>query len=338
MEKKTAGGLMSREAVSALKGVSIICIVLHNVVHLLSEVKECEFSFSEAPVQTFMESFLRIPVESVISFYGWVVVSVFMFASGYGLTVKYGDRPIMATRWIWEHYKKLFLLLLPVMTGMIVGRLILYGLSDGERLTNMLLQQSLLLNIINPKAISPGVYWYLGLAFQFYLCFLLFRKIPVKGLVAIAVLSWGLTAFLPHDGVNYVRHNCMGWMPEFVLGIILARKEIKIERAGKAMLLISGLVLTVACSVSGYTFSLSGIGFIAVLLSIKDYLTRSRALLFIGSISATLYVVHPMVRSVYLFWMTAQLEANPVLSGIIVLVMSVPVAILYKRLWMSKVG
>ena len=89
----------------------------------------------------------------------------------------------------------------------------------------MVNQQLLLLNLSDPEAIDPGVYWYLGLALQLYAWFLLLRRLPSRWVVVITAVCWAMTAFSPDAMVTWLRYNSPGWMTEFSAGILLGRYQ-----------------------------------------------------------------------------------------------------------------
>lgn len=96
-----------------LKGLCIVSIVMHNVLHVLTAARENEFTFKSDNVTFFFDNFWDSPVSYLFSFYGWLGVSFFFFISGYGLAVKYGCDDVLSWKWIKQHYLKLVLLLLP---------------------------------------------------------------------------------------------------------------------------------------------------------------------------------------------------------------------------------
>lgn len=325
---------------TALKGLCIVSIVLHNVLHILTDAHENEFVFSSNNVSFFFDKWVDYPFSYLFSFYGWLGVSFFVFISGYGLTVKYGCKNTLSFKWLKRHYLKLVLLLFPAF--LVPLSLLLYkypnqGIVDYGYFISELL---LLLNIINPHLIRPGVFWYIGIAFQFYLWFLLFRKLSDKSLLLIALCSCILIAFLPMNGVSYVRHNSIGWMSEFVLGILLARHNNivigKHCRYTTFFLCICLFLKMVLFSVSRYTFFLSGLCFIGILLVLRKYFVKSTVFLFLGRISACIYVVHPVIRQIWLGYISPSLPSiTPPVVACIILLISIGVSVLYNQIYVK---
>lgn len=323
---------ITKQETSALKGLCIIMIVLHNVIHQATPpLAENEFQYAESNVSAFYAMFFDAPLTYFLSFFGWLGVSFFIFISGYGLTSTYGTSGLNTCRWITRHYLKLELLLFP---ALFVFFLLQFYYNQGQiNCVTYLLQQSLVLNVINPGKIVIGIWWYIGMAFQLYLWFLLLRKVPAKYLIAIALASCLLIGLLPQTYVSYLRHNSIGWMPEFIFGMLAARNmNMKINKWQAVMLAIAAIIATIAFSLSRYTFFLSGVSFVTLLLVGRTFITKSKTLIYIGKISASLYVVHAVVRWVYNI--TARhveaLNTLPIIvSGLIVLFVGICVSVIY---------
>ena len=325
---------ITKKESTALKGLCIISIVMHNVLHLLTEANENEFTFKSDNVTFFYDNFLDSPFSYIFSFYGWLGVSFFIFISGYGLSVKYGHDNLFSWKWIKQHYLKLILLLFPAFLTYLL--LILYknpSYIDYWHIRYFVMEQLLLLNIVHPNLIQPGVYWYLGLAFQFYLWFLWLRKLSNKSLILIALCSCLLVAFVPEKYVSYVRHNSIGWMPEFISGMLLARySHVVIGRYYRYVVLFLCVLFAILFSLSRHTFFLSGLCFIGILLMIREYIAKSKILLYLGGISASIYVVHPVIRQIWLdYILPSYNDFHPLILTGIILLISIGVSALYHR-------
>ena len=85
-----------------LKGIAILSIMLHNLLHLLpGAVAENEFTFSARNIQRVLFEFHHSQevwrmVASVFSHFGHYGVPIFLFLSGYGLVMKYEKSPVQA--------------------------------------------------------------------------------------------------------------------------------------------------------------------------------------------------------------------------------------------------
>ncbi len=273
-----------------------------------------------------MELFSSSPITNTISFGGWIGFSGFVWLSGYGLTLKYSSK-VDTKSYILCHYLKLFILLLPAFVCFLVYAMIRYEYHIIDYIY-FAIEQALLLNILNPCAIQPGVFWYIGLAFQLYLCFLILRKTSNLQLVLIACICIVLCIFLP-SMTEYFRHNAVGWMPEFVFGIYFARhKEIDVNKITRCFFAAGGMAFVAFCALSHYSFMFSGIAFIVFLLAVKNWFCKSQFLSTIGLYSAAIYVVHPIIR---LPWPQTRIfsQLHPIFDTMLFLLISILVAFVY---------
>jgi peptidoglycan/LPS O-acetylase OafA/YrhL len=159
-----------------MRGIAIIFIVLHNLLHLILPTTENEFTFHLARSITFAKCALEFnPTlwKDIFSFLGWYGVAIFLFLSGYGLTLKYGfttQQPFKAGTFVWKHLKRVFLLMILPYTWFAIRHLL------RSQSLPVLMQITLTSNIFRPNGISPGVFWFFGLIAQFYIFFALIRK------------------------------------------------------------------------------------------------------------------------------------------------------------------
>ena len=92
MRKKTPLLWLSRSECAALRGLAILCIVLHNFCHWTGcAVQENEYLFKASNAGRMWDSLMEpdsyLPVR-LFSFFGHYGVQIFVVLSGYGLTVK----------------------------------------------------------------------------------------------------------------------------------------------------------------------------------------------------------------------------------------------------------
>lgn len=304
---------------------------MHNVIHLMTPFCENEFTYVQSNVTYFFTHFFDSPLSYSLSFFGWLGVSFFIFVSGYGLSATYDNANIDVVRWTTRHYLKLVILLFPAFFIFFLFQI--YYTHGTLNYLDYLQEQLLLLNITAPFRIPIGILWYIGMAFQLYLWFLLFRKLPNKYLVMIALASAVLIGFLPRTPLSYIRHNSIGWLPEFIFGLLLARyKNINTSGWRNIVTAVIAAIATIALSACRYTFFLSGICFVILLLTFKKYASKSKTLIFVGEISASLYVIHAFVRT---FWLLTarhfELQLPPPICGLIVLISSICISIMYDK-------
>lgn len=317
----------------SLRGLGIILIVFHNVTHLLCGAYENEFTFIQENANYFINHWTQAPFTFLFSYYGWVGVSVFVFLSGYGLTVKYANSKINIYNWLRKHYLKLMFLLFPALLFLFFAG----GYGDEiskYQIKTFIIEQLLLLNIIHPSGIWPGIYWYLGMAFQLYIIFLLIRKLDITILSVVGVLTCVVLVCAPMEYMFYLRHNFIGWLPEFIFGSIYCRliknSKIRITKKLKIILTIVFFFLFVTASFNRYIFFMTGIFFVVVLLSFKHLLVKIPAIQWIGRISAGLYVVHAVVRQLWFNSFSVLSYFDPIVNAFIIMIISVIISIPYQ--------
>ena len=249
---------MSRTESSALRGIAILGIILHNYCHFLGfAVKENEYKFdAERPMQ-FLDKLFSLDSDLFIhffSFLGHYGVPIFLFISGYGLVKKYEAPPqpkggahpqplpkggeilhssLFTLHFIKKHFLKLFRL-------MIIGYLLFIGVyllrhGDGAQVYSwdrVLTQLTMTINFLyfDPDhIIKPGPYWFFGLMLQLYILYILVIHRWRQGglLVALALGSVVMEAcFVANpDWLNYIRYNFIGGLLPFCMGIWIAREE-----------------------------------------------------------------------------------------------------------------
>ena len=295
-----------------LRGFAIITIVLHNFVHLYGFVSENEFRFDAELLPRFLMNLktqsLPFVVGDIFSFVGWLGVPVFVFLSGYGLVKKYEktNAVLVPRNYIWHSWKKLFLLMLPA-----VLFFVFWNIHDTRFISRSLFSLTLLANIsaVYPE---PGVYWYFGLTFEVYLMYLLFfYKRSPKLLVGIFVffLIIQIQALCFHlDGVTYwFMHNLIGWFLDFALGMLAARSVKFSQHTPSSVILLSIIaivsgILAVLCNHNQFVWLFihffAIVFFIAVSLLIDKTRWIKKIFKHLGSISAFLFVMHPIARSI----------------------------------------
>ena len=91
------GVFLSRTESSALRGIAILGIILHNYCHFLGfAVKENEYKFDPSRPMQFLDKLFSLDSDLFIhffSFLGHYGVPIFLFISGYGLVKKYEAHP-----------------------------------------------------------------------------------------------------------------------------------------------------------------------------------------------------------------------------------------------------
>ena len=289
-----------------MRGIGILLICLHNLLHLDSEVLECEFEFSQERIAQLFQGLgegLWSCIEVCFSFWGWYGMSVFLFLSGYGLVCKYElvIHPIKPWKYLHHHYKKLLLLLVPAYLFFVLN----YYPKGIISLTDVLGQLTFTLNLYDAHAITPGVYWYFGVTMQLYIVYLLlYYKRGDWLLFVLTVLSLVIGVYFAYSEhlseIHYqLRHNFPLWLSVFTLGIWTARhgspRLLRIMDCHWLLSTVFLLLLWLASSVWALSWVFSPMFAVAVILLLARHY-HFQCLTWIGSISAGVFVCHPILR------------------------------------------
>ena len=345
------GVFLSRTESSALRGIAILGIILHNYCHFLGfAVKENEYKFDPSRPMQFLDKLFSLDSDLFIhffSFLGHYGVPIFLFISGYGLVKKYeahpkGGEPASAKEaspsgrfggaFIKKHFLKLFRL-------MIIGYLVFIGIyllrhSDGAQVYSwdrVLAQLTMTINFFyfDPDhIIKPGPYWYFGLMLQLYILYILVihRWRSNWLLAALAIGSVALeSCFVDSpDWLNYIRYNFIGALLPFCMGIWIAREEEPLSNsrppscspAGAPILrfftlhsslftLVISALFVLFGSLSFWTWLFVPVFVVTGAIATVKLVSRLCISLpsgglgvgsWFGSISAMLFVMHPIAR------------------------------------------
>lgn len=301
---------------ACMRGLAIIGIFLHNYCHWLGPmVKENEYTFNAENVAGMNRALLHadahLPLH-LLSFFGHYGVPVFLFLSGFGLFKKYHETYAPVGKFLFGHYLKLFRM-------MAVG-FALFIFIDAQTPPSWhydslkIIAQLLMFNNLLPrpdKMIWPGPFWFFGLMMQFYLLYRLMlhrRHWGVMVLVMVLCVLVQLQLSPMSETMNRYRYNFMGGMLPFGLGLLYARFQNKFTLWGDDHVKQLGALLI--CLALGYYLSQSFVGwtFVPLVVCLSVFLTAKllarttflawlyRALCWMGSISAALFVTHPITR------------------------------------------
>ncbi len=309
--------LLTKDVCLIMKGIAILCIVLHNLLHLriYGYAQENEVTFSFERYNYFINHFLSLDqnlVGDVISFLGWLGVPVFVFLSGYGLSKKYDDYCVLSKgggkKYVTHSYQKLLLLLLPAILFLLFNDIVhlnRYGIFT------KIFSLSLLSNCFSFLLNYPVVvYWYLGLTFELYILFLVFNKWQSSKLLLWSGLACVFIQASLYfiDGssrlLHYFRDNFIGWLPIFNLGIYYARNSITKDWKLKG---IVGIALAFVCFVvliimnsNYFLWILMPIMAIPICIIVSSYINHipylNKVFLWLGKYSASIFIVHPLIR------------------------------------------
>ena len=319
--------LLTRNECTAMRGIAILAIVLHNYCHFISKiVQENEYQFfvshNEQLWQVISHPDELLPIH-LLSFFGHYGVPVFLFLSGYGLVRKYetSDDSCPPMRFVRYSYLKLLRMLIVGFSLFICVDMVTPGRFQFHW-DNVIAQLLMYINVLPEpeKTIWPGIYWFFGLMMELYIVYrlLLYRRSSWIA-VALIVVCWLLQAFCDPEGetLNRLRYNCIGGLLPFGLGIIAAR--VRTLRTGSTtptdsayapygpilwlLVFIISVALVFAMSFNFHTWLLwipvfIILGTIALVKAMPKWMLS--IVTWFGSISAAMFVAHPIARKLFI--------------------------------------
>lgn len=316
---------LSRKECSAMRGVAILGIILHNFSHWLGmAVKENEYTFTQSNVDGLVNAIanptINLPIH-ILSFFGHYGVPVFLFLSAYGLTIKYekGGAEERILPFIKNHFVKLF-------TMMIVGYVafLMVDRIDGPHtyhLMDVVSQLGLFNNVLpHPNNIIwPGPYWFFGLMMQLYIVYRLFLyKRHWSVTVVFVFFTFLLQAFCEPTGdpLNRLRYNFIGGMLPFGLGLIYGRIShhslsdvLPMKSISTFSLHLIGWIVFIFTILLIYGWSLGfqswfwvpAVICVSSVLFVKLTPDKINTLLaWFGSISSAMFICHPITRKIFI--------------------------------------
>ena len=320
--------LLTRSQCEAMKGLAILCIMMHNFSHYLTRgVQENEYWFNEENGRNMWNFLSHMTLGSatllpiyLFTFMG-IGVHVFTFMSGYGLVKKY-EEPTMRRVGAWRFIRYRYLKLIRLMLGGYLLCMIVWWLVHKELLTDPLsivAQLTMTINLLPYPGdhIVPGPYWFLGMIMEMYVIYrlLLYRKsagslwrrnVPTLVMIAVALIAVTLCEPYPKsDLLVYLRYNCIYGALPFGLGVLAARVDWSRVHVQKWLYWLSLPVLVVLMFVANYSFWLwmfipvFAIVFVFIIIRLSS-LRLQKGLAWVGALSAMLFIMHPAVRECFL--------------------------------------
>lgn len=311
--------LLSRTECTALRGLAIIGIFLHNYCHWLGPViKENEYQFFGKNAEAMgraIHNFDELWVMHVLSFFGHYGVPIFLFLSAYGLVMKYEKGPSLITganyfRGAWDfvvqHFRKLWLMMFVGYAAFLMIDFITpgphkYGFVD-------VAAQLLLVNNLLPtpdKVIWPGPFWFFGLMLQLYIFYrlLLYRRHWGWTLGAMVLCTLIQMACGPEsEELNRWRYNFVGGMLPFGLGLLSARQPMLMNKPVAVCLTVISVLMIYSLSMSYFSWFLVPLFVCSFGYSLVKVLPSwsMRPLVWMGEISAALFICHPIARKIFI--------------------------------------
>ena len=316
--------LLTRNECTAMRGIAILAIVLHNYCHFISRiVQENEYQFftsnNDRLWQVITHPDELLPVY-LLSYFGHYGVPVFLFLSGFGLVKKYESEGLTGTgsrEFLCYHYLKLLRLLIVGFSLFICVDMVTPGRFPFHW-DNVIAQLLMYINVLPEpdKNIWPGIYWFFGLMMELYIVYrLLFYRRNSWFVVALIVICWLLQVFCDPEGetLNRLRYNFIGGVLPFGLGIIASRiptvgtfcsqgGNISFPRWEYfiAFLLSSALVVAMCFWYHSWLWIPIFIilGCIAIVKAMTKWMLS--IVTWVGSISAAMFVAHPIARKLFI--------------------------------------
>lgn len=313
--------LLTRSECTAMKGIAILGIMLHNYCHWLKDiVRENEFTWRQLRCDRLLEV-LQQPDEllpmHLFSFFGHYGVTVFLFLSGFGLVMKYERSPLPEVgiwRFLRYNYLKLFRILvigfvLFVMLDAITPAMHRYKASEVVAILGMYV------NFLEHPAqvIWPGPYWYFSVTLQLYLLYRLvfyhWRHWSVVVALMVGCWIWQLCYCDDMVTLERLRYNLVGGLLPFGMGLLAARSEKLKEMCGKLRLPLYAVLFMLSILFAFYFSLLSPqmwlwvpalavVGTMALVKLMPQWLMPS--VVWLGTISAAIFVMHPLVRKIFI--------------------------------------
>lgn len=328
--------ILTRAECNALRGLAIIGIFLHNYCHWLGPiVKENEYQYFQRRVDALNHALAHpdwnLPVH-LLSFFGHYGVPIFLFLSGFGLVLKYESKPDVATtlhssfdviilqlKKTWEFIRHHYIKLFKMMIVGFVAFTMVDAITPGRYHYQMMniVSQLLMFNNLLPHPnmiIWPGPYWFFGLMMQLYIVYRLFLYRRHWGVTVALIIVCELTqlAFNPEgEALNRLHYNFIGSMMPFGMGVLAARHGEPFSYRLCAIVILPSIFMVYYLSDGflNWTFVPLAVVFTSIcvvkLLNDNSSNLRLRSSIFhflqwMGSISAALFVCHPITRKIFI--------------------------------------
>lgn len=303
--------LLSRTECNIMRGFAIIIIVINNFTHLFRGVfKDNEYDYVWKNVEGVMAN-LHHPDSilpfNLLSFYCPYGVMLFIFLSGYGLTLKYEKsmaQRVPCRAFVTDHYNKMFTMQLKGLTIYILLTLLFFKdfVFSG---TDTLQQVFLVGNLVPYSSILPGPYWFFGMIMEMYVIYRLciYRRADwvMWTIVALSLIVMALC----RNYLYYLRLNCFVAILPFCLGVFAARHlDSRFARLDRSLScwgwFAASFVLLTLTKFNFYAWLVMPVFIVATAVTIVKLMCRTNLLLqvfgWLGTLSGVLFVVHPSVR------------------------------------------
>lgn len=338
-----ANNTLSRVECSAMRGLAILGIVLHNYCHWLGfAVKENEYQYIQHNVDRLMVELANPSLDLVIhllSFFGHYGVPVFLFLSAYGLTKKYeiGGAEDKVWSFISKHFVKLFSMMIVGYVAFLMVDFTTRG-PHHYQFMDVVAQLGLFNNLLpDPDHIIwPGPYWFFGLMMQLYIVYrlLLYKRHWGITLALMVVCTLVQMCCGPESGeLNRLRYNFIGGMLPFGFGLLYARFESETQKPVWRYLVLAVIMLVhlLFLSMNYWCWFFVPVIVCVFAVSLVKILPDdwNNTLAWVGGISSAMFVCHPITRKIFI----PISRHGDVWTGLLIyLVASILLALLFKRI------
>lgn len=315
---------LSREECTAMKGIAILGIMLHNYCHWLKGIaRENEYTWLQWKCDR-LWMYITSPDDllplHLLSFFGHYGVPVFLFISGFGMVMKY-EREGAAEVGLWRFFRYNYLKLFRIfIVGFVLFTVLDAITPDTHRYLSgeVVAMLTMTANFLEHPAqvVWPGPYWYFSLTLQLYLLYRLLMYRRHWGVVVVLIaLCWLWQAWYLNDleVLERLRYNCVGGMLPFGMGVLAGRwSEVfrdRSEKWGLSRVVVSlcVLLLSILFTIHFSLFTphawlwvpaLIVVGTIGLVKLLPKQILPY--VVWLGNISAAIFIVHPLVRKVFI--------------------------------------
>lgn len=262
--------------VDFLRGVAILLVVLIHLSQFYTQI----FNFSK---------------------YGYLGVQIFFILSGFVLPLSMKDNQYKVKYFFKFLFKRIIRLEIPYFFALIISILFLYLKKEDNNWTNLFLSNlTYTAGVLNMKWAS-GVFWTLGIEFQFYfflaLLYLFFFNHSRYIFITIFLTILFISYFVKDGNILFY------WFPFFGLGIILFRyKSFNLDINTLCFLsLITLILIFVKYGIPYLLISILTIAFIFINFYFNLKLS-SNFIVKIGKISYSIYLVHLLIIQLFFYF------------------------------------
>ena len=308
---------LSRRETTVLRGLAIGLIIIHNFCHWLPRcIDENEYTWALSRIQRYVHYIQDGGPHLVLNFfshYGHYGVALFLFLSGYGLVKKYEAAtsniqglPIKAevpergvASFLLHHAVKLWQLMIPALIALWALKSFYAGNWNWHAdAVIQLLTFTVNLNPHRPLILGP--WWWFSLMMQFYILYrlVLYRRGKTVLLTTVALCLalqfWATFHSLGqlHNSsciMTYLHYNFPCSVLPFALGIWTARYGA--DWLFHPLTAVISVAVVVAGSYNPWIWSVASPFAVAIMLQ-----GRRLPLHWLGTISAWVFAIHPIVR------------------------------------------